>query len=1002
MANNSDTTSQLPYDASQLPRELKRHYISASDEDIQAMLDTIGEANLDSLFSHIPNNVKFQGNLGLPEELSYRELESTLSNWSGENNLKTSFLGDGLPDFKTQEIADYVCGIRNLTTSYTPYQPERSQGTLMTQWLYQCCMSQLTGFEAVNSSLYDRSTAIFEASCACLRLIRKANTVILSEGIYPGDKEVIETLIQETNINIAWAPLDPSTGITCLNSVGKMAKELGPQLGGIVFPQINKLGLLENVDSLTDLARELKVKSVAIIDPMLLAEGALKPPSQYGENGSDMIVGEAQHLGLAPNFGGPGLGLFAVRLNDNAKSDIRQTPGRYVGKGEDINGNECRVMVLSTREQHIRKEKATSNICSNQAYIATIVGAAVLQRGDKGLSNSCSTARNNAVLAFEKISSIKGVSFPYADQVFFNEFIIETPTAARALIKQASAEGIHIGIDASDRIPGKKGHFIKISFNDRQTSEDIEKLIVFIKEAIGSEESNSTTAKSVPENQIRKEAVGLPLLSLDELKSYYDKLGELNISPDDTCYPLGSCTMKYNPHINDWAASLIGFTDTHPQAPIEDVQGNLRLLFETQEWFKKITGLAGVTTQPLSGAQGELVGIKLFQAYHRHNEDTERDVVIIPRSAHGTNFATAVMAGYETKKVDGRPTGIVYLEADSTGQIDMDSLRTIIAEQGKHIAGIMVTNPNTGGVFESNFKEMAGLIHEAGGLVYMDGANMNAIAGWVDLGALGVDAVHNNLHKTWTIPHGGGGPGDAIVAVSDKLVDFLPGHQIVKEEKFYVPEKPIHSIGSFHRHWGNFAHKIRCFTYLLRLGEEGIKRMSAVAVLSSRYLYKILGQHFSSLPVNSESVPRMHEFILTLSDEDFANLEEAGIAKAIAIPRIGKLFLDFGFHAPTVAFPEIFGLMVEPTETYSKAELDRFNEAVIKMLQLVREKPDVLKHVPLFTPIKRVDEVNANRKLQLNERLTALPEIPENRVNAQELQNSSIESIYQRILKELA
>jgi glycine dehydrogenase len=428
------------------------------------------------------------------------------------------------------------------------------------------------------------------------------------------------------------------------------------------------------------------------------------------------------------------------------------------------------------------------------------------------------------------------------------------------------------------------------------------------------------------------------------------------------------------------------------------VQGNLRLLYETQEWFKAITGLAGVTTQPVAGAQGELVGIKLFQAYHAHRGDTERDVIVIPRSAHGTNFATATMAGYQNQIVGGRKTGIVYLEADATGQIDMDSLREILATQGKHVAGIMVTNPNTGGIFESHFKEMADLIHEAGGLVYMDGANMNAIAGWVDLGALGVDAVHNNLHKTWTIPHGGGGPGDAIVAVSDKLLDFLPGYQIEKQGTQYQPVKPPLSIGSFHRHWGNFAHKIRCFTYLLRLGGPGIKQMSAVAVLSSQYLFKILGDHFPCLPKEAEAVPRMHEFILTLDDADFEALEAAGIPKAVAIPRIGKLFLDFGFHAPTVAFPEVYGLMFEPTESYSKAELDRFTEAVLAIRKIIREAPQLLHKAPLFTPIDRVDEVTANRQLQLNESLTHLPEPPQNRVAAKELQASSIEDIYQKLL----
>jgi glycine dehydrogenase len=394
--------------------------------------------------------------------------------------------------------------------------------------------------------------------------------------------------------------------------------------------------------------------------------------------------------------------------------------------------------------------------------------------------------------------------------------------------------------------------------------------------------------------------------------------------------------MKYNPYINDWAACLPGFTDVHPQAPVEDVQGSLHLLYEIQEWFKKITGLPGVTTQPVAGAQGELVGIKLFQAYHEDNGENQRDIILIPASAHGTNFATAVMAGYPARTVNGIQSGIVLLEGSSDGSIDMADLREKVRIYGKRIAGIMVTNPNTCGVFETNFREIADLIHEVGGLVYMDGANMNAIAGWCDLGRMGVDAVHNNLHKTWTIPHGGGGPGDAIVAVSERLLPYLPGHQIVFQDGHYVPVKADKSIGSFHRHWGNVAHKVRAYSYLLRLGCEGVPRMTAVAVLSARYCFHRLKENYPSLPEEASDTPRMHEFILTLENEDFQRIEASGTPLAMAITRVGKLFLDFGFHAPTVAWPETFGLMIEPTESYTKAELDHFCDAVLAIRNLVK------------------------------------------------------------------
>ncbi|MEX0798204.1 MAG: aminomethyl-transferring glycine dehydrogenase subunit GcvPB, partial [Bacteriovoracaceae bacterium] len=479
------------------------------------------------------------------------------------------------------------------------------------------------------------------------------------------------------------------------------------------------------------------------------------------------------------------------------------------------------------------------------------------------------------------------------------------------------------------------------------------------------------------------------------------KLGKQNLSPDEGLYPLGSCTMKYNPEINDWAAGLEGFADTHPQAPESDVQGNLEILFYIQEWFKKITGLPGVTTQPVAGAQGELVGLKMFQAYHRERgEADKRNIVIIPKSAHGTNPATATMAGFETKKVQGESYGIIALDALPSGEMDFEKCKELIEKYGDRLAAVMVTNPNTAGIFETNFKDMSDLVHAKGGFVYMDGANMNAIAGWVDLNALGVDAVHNNLHKTWSIPHGGGGPGDAIVAVSEKLADYLPGVQIKNENGAYSTYKTPKSIGEFHRHFGNFAHKVRAYTYLAALGAEGIKKMSATATLSARYLYQNLREVYPVLPAGSEDSPRMHEFILTLSEEMFGKVSKAGTPKAQAIAKVGKLFLDFGFHAPTVAFPEQYGLMIEPTESYSKKELDKFAHVVRSIHQMIHEYPQILTTVPHFTPIGKVNEVEANKNPRLFEKLgQSLPPVLPDKIEPEVLRNIEPKALLEEILK---
>lgn len=971
-------------------RENARHYIPASEEDIGAMLQTVGQSDMDGLFDHIPEEVRFSRPPELPEELEVGALREQLQSIANRNRVGTSFLGDGLPDFVPSPVVAPVCGIRNLTTAYTPYQPELSQGTLLAHWIYQCSMARLTGFEAVNASLYDRPTSIFEGVCAATRMKRGTNTAIIPETLYPGDLEVLGTLTAETDLQLIRVAADSRTGQIDPRALEDAIHEAGSQLAALVFPQVNTFGLLEDVDRLTDRAAALGVKSIAVIDPLLLGPGGLKPPVSFGQAGVDIIVGEAQHLALAPNFGGPGLGLFGVRFSEKNRAGVRAAPGRFIGKARDSAGRECRVGVLSTREQHIRKDKATSNICSNQAFIATIVGASLLERGDPGLESLVGDIRRKLTEAAECLTRFKGVQLAFPESVSFHELTLEVDGSVAELLREGRKSGVLLGADLSGRIAGGR-QLLKLSFSNRQ--QPLTAVLELFTKRFGAAGESAAQLLQPGKMDFRSEGPGLPAFPADEVVRYYQQLGELNVSPDDGCYPLGSCTMKYNPVINDWAASLPGFTDVHPQAPVEDAQGCLYLLHEIQVWFKSITGLPAVTTQPVAGAQGELVGIKLFQAYHRDRGET-RDVILIPRSAHGTNFATATMAGFAGKRGQ-----IVYLEADTEGRVLNEDLDRQIEAYGARIAGIMITNPNTSGIFETHFKTIAEKIHAVGGLVYMDGANMNAIAGWVDLGAMGVDAVHNNLHKTWTIPHGGGGPGDAIVAVSERLMPYLPGYQIEQTDGFYHPVKAPKSIGALHRHWGNFAHKVRCYAYLLRLGREGVRRMSAMAVLSARYTQKQLDTDYALLPVGADAEPRMHEFILTLPEQCYEQLEAVGLRKADSAMRIGKLFLDFGFHAPTVAWPEPLGLMIEPTESYTKAELDRFSEAVRAILRLIREHPQLLLSAPHFTPIDRVDEVEANREVCLSESLDALPTFHQARVSSRELATMSVEAIYEKLVQ---
>lgn len=982
---------ELPYNPQEYPRETVRHYISATDEDIHSMLAKVGVDGLNDLFSHLPKEKRFSGTLPLPDELSYKDATHRLMEISGKTNLMTSFIGDLLPVWQIHPIVNEVSRMRPLSTSYTPYQPERSQGTLVTHWIYQCVLSAITGFEAINTSLYDRSAAIFEAVSCARRSRKRPGDVMVAQSLFEEDISFLNTHAQGTDLRFRFSPIDPSTGRLDYDKLEILLQEKHSEISALVFPQVNALGLLEDVDKLSDLAAAWNIPSIAVIDPMLLVTGGLKPPTEFGVNGVDFIAGEAQHLAIPPSFGGPGLGLFGCRHNEKSKQDLRSTPGRYIGRAKDSQGRDCFVMVLSTREQHIRKEKATSNVCSNQAFLATIAGANLLAKGEHGLKHSLSRALKARNQASEWIRQREGIELAFPESPAFNDLLVSVSENADSFLSDARKQGIHLGVEVSNRLhPGAKKLY-KISFSDIQDDVALAALKEFIFNRFPARSGIQQEAGPPPE-LLRAQSANLPSFSHDELLNYYEQLANLNISPDDGCYPLGSCTMKYNPLLNDWAAGLDGFAQVHPQAPEMDAQGPLEILFEIQEWFKGITGLAGVTTQPVAGAQGELVGLKLFQAYHRSRGEDNRNIVLIPKSAHGTNFATAATAGYGS--------GIVYLQANENGMIDLMDFRAKIETHGENLCGIMITNPNTAGIFEEDFSIIAEEVHRAGGLVYMDGANMNAIAGIVDLGKLGVDAVHNNLHKTWTIPHGGGGPGDAIVAVSECLTNFLPGKQIRKDEDgTFQSFTPSQSIGTFHRNWGNFGHKVRAFSYLLRLGNAGVPRMSSVAVLSARYLLEVLRSRYPTLPSHAGKIPRMHEFILTLSEQDFERLAQAGTSKSQAIPQVGKLFLDFGFHAPTVAFPEVYGLMIEPTESYTKKELDRFAHAVIAIKDIIENHPEVVAHAPHFTPIDRVDEVAANRNLCLAEKLDHLPALPINRIQPRVLLDLEIDEIKKRILR---
>lgn len=971
-------------------REKNEFYLGMNKEDESDSLHELNIDNTDQLFSHIPKNLK-KSSTTLPAPLSYDETKKEMENISKKNIIKPSFIGDSLQNYKTQEIVPYVCSLRNLVTAYTPYQPERSQGTLNTLWMYSNLISKLTGFEAINASLYDRSTALFEACKTAMR-IKKKYTVLVA-GILPQDQLVLETMSKNTNLTFLYTHCCEETGLVDQNRIKKICSE-NNEIAAIAFSQTNSLGFLEDVNFYTDFCEENKLLSIAIIDIMLLGNNGLIPPNEYGQsgNGCSMFVGEGQHLAIGPNFGGPGLGIFGIRYNAQNKTNIRQTAGRFIGKTVDNKGVEALCMVLSTREQHIRREKATSNICSNQSFIATLAGAALLNRGNEGLEKSHTKALKNATNALNLLTSYNEFNYPPSLPAYYNEFTLKYSGDLELLLKNFADGGLNLGINVSNRL-NDNFEYLKLSFSDIHEEKDFILLENLLNKFCTKNSDDINKEKlQIDNNYLRTSKVLIPDFSLDEIKEYYNKLNSLNMGTDENLYPLGSCTMKYNPFLNEYAASLPGFTDIHPQSPTSDIQGSLEVLFEIQEAFKSITNLPFVTTQPLAGAQGELVGLKMFQAYHNNKNNLEKNIILIPSSAHGTNPASATVAGFN----------IHILKETTEGEISISELEHYLKENGSKVAGMMITNPNTSGIFEKQFKEIAEKIHNVDGLMYMDGANLNAISEIVDLQKMGVDAVHSNLHKTFTIPHGGGGPGDAIVAVSNKLEDFLPGIQVIKnlnistdnEFEIKISSK---TIGSTHRNFGNFAHKVRALTYLKVLGNIGVKKMSSHAVLASNYLLKHLKEDFPILPSNCNSNHRLHEFIITISEEQFKHLEQNGIPKSKIIGQIGKLFLDFGPHAPTVSFPEQYGLMIEPTESFSKKELDRFIEIIKTIKNIINEMPELLKTAPHLTPVGNVDQVKANKELILTDSKIILSLPDYKGIEASELNDLTISEIIKLI-----
>ena len=942
-------------------------FVPATEAEQRRMLDAIGVREVDDLFADVPAAYR-DPDTDLPPALTEFAVLRRMAELASRNRPARSgpsFLGGGFADHFVPSVVGAIVSRGEFLTPYTPYQPEVSQGILQALFEYQSAVCQLTGMDVSNTGMYDGASGLAEAALMACRLTKRQR-VALDPGVSPDYRRVLETYLAAQGIAVE----DDADGETAC----------------LVLQQPSYQGPWTPPDALAEAIHALGGLLVVMTEPVSL--GLFRPPGDYG---ADIVVAEGQPLGIALGFGGPGVGLFACR-----QEYVRQMPGRIVGRSVDADGRTAFVLTLQTREQHIRRERATSNICTAETLAAIAVAVHVAALGPGGLRAVAEACYQNAHYAAARIAAIPGYEVVEGGpgRPFFKEFTVRCPRPAAEILQEARTQhGILAGLPSPERAPSS----LSICVTETASRQDIDALAEALAEAASQPlpsppvgEGQGEGARPLPsppagEGQGEGERASSPLLmdlsrpgrrgvappptddvpltplSADadrviraelalpevgelDLVRYFTRLSQQNYSVDTNFYPLGSCTMKYNPKVNEDVARMPGFAGIHPFQPEETVQGALEVCHELQSMLAEVVGMDATSLAPSAGAHGELTGMLLFRAYHRARVDSARTVVLAPDSSHGTNPASAAMAGFTLVSV---PTG-------RDGNVDMDALRGLL---GPTVAGIMLTMPTTLGLFDPNTAEICRLVHESGGLVYGDGANLNALLGRVKLGDMGFDVVHINVHKTFSTPHGGGGPGAGPVCVKDRLAAYLPAPVVVRSEedgayRFVEPPETIGRIGSA---WGNFGVLVRAYTYLRMHGADGLREVSGAAVLNANYLRARLRDSYD-LPYDRLC---MHEVVFSATRQRRQDDVKAG--------DVCKRLLDYGFYAPTVYFPLIVdeALMIEPTETESPETLDAFADAMNAIAQEARADPALIKSAPHTTPIRRIDEARAARQPNL-------------------------------------
>ena len=862
--------------------EFIQRHIGPDEAETAAMLQELGVDSLEQLIAQtVPASIRLPKPLAIGDSKTEDDALSYLKAVASKNKMYKSYIGMGYhPTLTPNVILRNVLENPGWYTAYTPYQPEIAQGRLESLLNFQQLSLDITGMELASASLLDEATAAAEAMALAKRVAKsKSNLYFIADDVHPQTIDVVKTRAEMFGFDIV---------------VGKASEAGEHDVFGALLQYPTTNGDIRNDSALIAALQAKKAVVAVATDPMALM--LLKAP---GELGADVVLGSMQRFGVPMAYGGPHAAFFATR--DAYK---RSMPGRIIGVSKDRRGNQALRMAMQTREQHIRREKANSNICTAQVLLANIASFYAVYHGPQGLKDIAERIHRSADI-FAAGLQAKGVAL--VNSHWFDTVTFKVADRA-AVIARALAAGVNLRTDVADSLA--------VSFSEATKAADIAELFDIVLGAGHALDVNALDAQivangstSIPADLVRTSAVlSHPVFnqyhSETEMLRYIKKLENKDLALNHSMISLGSCTMKLNATAEMIPITWPEFGSLHPFVPRDQAEGYYEMITQLGDWLVNITGYDNISMQPNSGAQGEYAGMVAIRKYHESRGEGHRNICLIPVSAHGTNPATAAMTSYE----------VVLVDCDKSGNIDMADLKAKAAEVGDRLAAIMVTYPSTHGVFEETIAELCEVVHSYGGQVYMDGANMNAQVGLTSPGFIGSDVSHLNLHKTFCIPHGGGGPGMGPIGVKSHLAPFLPNHAVVKidgtgERNGAVSAAPFGSAGILPISW----------MYIAMMGSEGLKQATSYAILNANYMAKKLNPHFPILYVGTNGRVA-HECII-----DIRPLKEAS---GITEMDIAKRLMDFGYHSPTMSFPVAGTLMIEPTESESKAELDKFIEAM--------------------------------------------------------------------------